>query len=166
MIVWLNGTFGAGKTTTAKELHALLPASHVFDPETVGFYLRVVINEPVDDFQHWPAWRALTAETINQLCLHWLGPLIVPMSLTRRPYLEEIFSALRAPVRHILLHADQEELVRRIETDTEEAGARQWRLDHLRSYQEALPWLRDSAEVIDTTRVPAAEVAAAIAKDL
>ncbi|WP_228834433.1 AAA family ATPase [Nocardia abscessus] len=33
MIIWLNGTFGAGKTTTAGELTALLPGSRIFDTE-------------------------------------------------------------------------------------------------------------------------------------
>jgi hypothetical protein len=40
VIIWLNGTFGAGKTTTAAELLTLLPGSRLFDPETVGFMLR------------------------------------------------------------------------------------------------------------------------------
>lgn len=34
MIIWLNGTFGAGKTTTAHELAKLVPGSRLFDPET------------------------------------------------------------------------------------------------------------------------------------
>jgi hypothetical protein len=31
VIVWLNGTFGAGKTATAAELARQLPHLHVFD---------------------------------------------------------------------------------------------------------------------------------------
>ena len=41
MIVWLNGAFGAGKTSTAKELLQLLPNARLYDPEHVGFLLRV-----------------------------------------------------------------------------------------------------------------------------
>ncbi|WP_049569959.1 AAA family ATPase [Nonomuraea sp. SBT364] len=169
MIIWLNGTFGAGKTTTSSHLMSLLPDARLFDPETVGYYLRQVINEEIDDFQNWPAWRALVAETIDQLFRHWGGRLVVPMTLLRQRYHQEIFSALagrRLPVRHILLHADEDELVRRIELDTVEASARQWRLNHLEVYRDALPWLRESAEVFDTTRTPAAEVAAIIAKEV
>ncbi len=33
MIIWLNGIFGCGKTSTAAELHALIPSSRVFDPD-------------------------------------------------------------------------------------------------------------------------------------
>lgn len=51
MIVWLNGAFGAGKTSTARELVTLLPEARIFDSEYVGFMLRHVLTEPVDDFQ-------------------------------------------------------------------------------------------------------------------
>ena len=40
MIIWLNGTFGAGKTATAKEQLPLVPDTRLFDPETVGYMLR------------------------------------------------------------------------------------------------------------------------------
>ena len=36
MIVWLNGTHGAGKTTTSALVQQLLPDSRVFDAEKVG----------------------------------------------------------------------------------------------------------------------------------
>jgi hypothetical protein len=36
MIVWLNGTHGAGKTTTSALVQQLIPDSRVFDAEKVG----------------------------------------------------------------------------------------------------------------------------------
>ena len=46
MILWINGAFGSGKTTTAYELHRRLkPLSYVYDPENVGYFLRK--NEPI-----------------------------------------------------------------------------------------------------------------------
>ncbi|HEV7899828.1 MAG TPA: hypothetical protein VGP31_18490 [Planosporangium sp.] len=36
MIVWLNGTHGAGKTTTSALVQQLVPDSRVFDAEKVG----------------------------------------------------------------------------------------------------------------------------------
>ncbi|WP_432828086.1 hypothetical protein [Dactylosporangium sp. CA-092794] len=36
MIVWLNGTHGAGKTTTGALVQPLIPDSRVFDAEKVG----------------------------------------------------------------------------------------------------------------------------------
>lgn len=56
--------------------------------------------------------------------------------------------------------------MRRIDTDTVETGARQWRLDHLAPYEAALPWLREEATVIDTTEVSPAQVAQRIATSL
>jgi adenylylsulfate kinase-like enzyme len=39
VIIWLNGSFRAGKTTLAEELHRRLPDAVVFDPENVGLML-------------------------------------------------------------------------------------------------------------------------------
>ena len=39
MIIWLNGTFGAGKTTTARQLVQRLANTRLFDPELVGYLL-------------------------------------------------------------------------------------------------------------------------------
>lgn len=36
MIVWLNGTHGIGKTTTAALVQQLVPDSRVFDAQKVG----------------------------------------------------------------------------------------------------------------------------------
>ena len=46
MIIWINGTFGAGKTTTACELHKRKPNSTVYDPERFGYVL--MANIPKD----------------------------------------------------------------------------------------------------------------------
>jgi hypothetical protein len=39
VIIWINGGFGAGKTTLAKELHRRLPDAVVYDAEDVGLML-------------------------------------------------------------------------------------------------------------------------------
>jgi adenylylsulfate kinase-like enzyme len=51
MIVWLNGAFGAGKTTTAGELTSRIPESRLFDAEKVGEMLWHVLGMPARDFQ-------------------------------------------------------------------------------------------------------------------
>ncbi len=53
MIVWLNGAFGAGKTTAAYELHRRLENSFVYDPENAGCFLRKNMPEEchTPDFQ-------------------------------------------------------------------------------------------------------------------
>lgn len=59
MIIWLNGTFGVGKTTTSAELVRLIPEAHFFDPEQVGVMLRRHATglPKVGDFQDWALWR-------------------------------------------------------------------------------------------------------------
>ncbi|GAA3531678.1 hypothetical protein GCM10022222_13540 [Amycolatopsis ultiminotia] len=165
MIVWLNGTFGAGKTTTARELAGLLGA-RVFDPEYVGYLLRILFPEPVADFQDISLWRPLVVETAARIHEHTGGPLVIPQTLLVESYAEEVFTALAGRglvVRHFVLHAGQDELRRRIETDPAEPGARQWRLDHLGAYAAALPWLRTSGTLVGTEAKPPAAVAREIA---
>ncbi|MFD3929303.1 AAA family ATPase [Streptomyces sp. NPDC058614] len=163
MILWLNGTFGAGKTTTAKELTSRIPESRLFDPEQVGYMLWHVLGQP-REFQDFPPWRGLVVETARQVLDHVGGTLVVPQTVLNERYWHEIHTGLAKadiPVRHYLLHTDDATLVHRIETDTdpEAAGARQWRLDHLTDYNQALPWLREQAETIDTTGIPPSQVA-------
>ncbi|MFF3560682.1 AAA family ATPase [Streptomyces sp. NPDC002574] len=167
-ILWLNGTFGAGKTTTSAELARLLPGAHVFDTEQVGFMLRHVLAEPapVPDFQEWPPWRALAVESIAQVQGFLGGPLIVPQTVTVEAYWAEIRDGLTQrglTVRHFVLHTDSATLTRRIEEDTVETTGRQWRLDHLGAYEAALPWLHAAGTVVDTTDIPPREVALRIA---
>ena len=40
MTIWLSGTFGAGKTATARALAATMPDARLFDHERPGFPLR------------------------------------------------------------------------------------------------------------------------------
>ncbi len=154
MLLWVNGPFGAGKTTATEGLAASREDTRVFDPELVGYLLRRLIVEPVDDFQSWAAWRALVAETAVQLQAHYAGDLLAPMSLLHRPWAEEILARVEAagvPQRHVLLHVDERELRRRIETDEVEAGAGQRRLEAISRYRAAEPWLRGLGLVLDTT---------------
>ena len=50
VIVWLNGTFGVGKSTTSRDLVARWSGSRVFDPEWVGYMLaNNLADHPVAD---------------------------------------------------------------------------------------------------------------------
>jgi hypothetical protein len=169
MIVWLNGTFGAGKTTTGKELAELLPDSRLFDAEQVGSMLGHVSGlPPVRDFQDWAPWRPLVVETAARLLDYVGGTLITVQTVLVREYWTEISAGLAErgiPVRHFVLHADRDTLTARISGDTksESANAGQWRLEHLPVYERALPWLREEGQVIDTTELAPERVARAVA---
>lgn len=165
MIVWLNGTFGAGKTATATELLPMVPGTRLFDPETVGYMLRPNLSDhPVTDFQHWPPWRPLVVATAAELTRYTGQHLIAVQTLLVRDYLAEIFAGLGAaglPVFHVLLDGREDVLRARIESSGE---ARQWRLDHLARYRDARPWLLQEADlVVDTTACTAAQAASQIA---
>lgn len=63
MIVWLNGAFGAGKTTVASALVAAQPSARHWHPERVGHVLRLVRRNPTGDFQDLPPWRRWVVRT-------------------------------------------------------------------------------------------------------
>jgi predicted kinase len=155
MIVWLNGNFGAGKTTTARLLQAALPA-RVFDSEHIGYLLRPIIGDiPCTDFKEWAPWRGLTIETARQVLDFTGGTLVIPQSVLQRDYWTELmdgFAEHSIPVQAFTLHADRDVFEARVAADTDEPTARQWRLDHRDAYETALTeWMHAATTVVDTT---------------
>ncbi len=69
MIIFLNGPFGVGKTTTAQVLVERLPHAMVYDPEVMGSYLHYLLKtvDLVADFQEYVLWRTLTVEVARLL---------------------------------------------------------------------------------------------------
>jgi predicted kinase len=116
VIIWINGGFGAGKTTLAEELHRRLPDAVVYDPEDVGLMLWKWMR-PNGDFQHLPSWRELVVATALSLRRHHADTLIVPMSLIRDAYRAEILGGLAdagEQVLHVFLAADASVLRERL----------------------------------------------------
>lgn len=167
MIVWLNGTHGVGKTTTSALVQQLIPDSRVLDAEKVGETLMDITPglPATDNFQHWPPWRPLVVETARRVLDYTGGTLVMPMTVLVEQYWREISTGLAhhdIPVRHFVLHADQETLRRRIETATPIPSS--FRLQYLEPYAEAArTWLHAEAEVIDTTHRTPTHVARLIA---
>ena len=124
VIIWLNGGFGAGKTTLADELHRRLPDAVVYDPEDVGLMLRKWM-QPNGDFQHLPSWRELVVATALSLRRHHAETLIVPMSLIRDDYRAEILGGLAdagEEVLHVFLEVDAGVLRERLNARVTEPG--------------------------------------------
>lgn len=171
MIVWINGTHGVGKTTTSTFVQQRLPASRVFDAEKVGETLMSVTPglPPTDNFQDWPPWRPLVVETARRILDYTGGTLVMPMTVLVEEYWREISGGLAdygIPVRHFVLHAEQDELRSRIASDPV-YGPSAFRFRYVDVYAEAARgWLHDAAEVIDTTHRSAADVARQIAHAL
>jgi hypothetical protein len=156
MIVWLNGPFGAGKTTVAGELGRRRPDLVEFDTERVGFLLQPVLNSrrPVDDFQEWPAWRRLVVATIRELARELASDILVPQTVLVEGFWREIRTGLVGSgleVRAFTLHVDPVEHARRIDADRVDAQAAGWRHRRLPDYDRARSWLERETTVIDTT---------------
>jgi predicted kinase len=118
MMIWINGAFGAGKTTLAEELHRRLPNALAFDPEYVGYILTQWVPNPSGDFQDIPLWRKLVAEFAIGMSTEYGTTLIIPMTLVNPAYREEIFGLISKAgerVLHVFLEASPEELHRRID---------------------------------------------------
>jgi hypothetical protein len=169
VIVWLNGTHGAGKTTTSTLVQQLIPDSRVFDAEKVGETLMDITPglPEVGNFQHWPPWRPLVVETARRVLEYTGGTLVMPMTVLVKEYWQEISTGLAAhdvAVRHFVLHAADDTLRQRIEGDTV-LGPSTWRLRYLELYAEAArTWLHAEAEVVDTTHLTPTQVAAQVAE--
>jgi predicted kinase len=127
VIIWLNGGFGAGKTTLAEELRRRLPSAVVYDPEDVGLMLWKWLPRN-GDFQHLPSWRELVVATALSLRRHHADTLVVPMSLIRDAYRTEILGALAdagEEVLHVFLAADAAVLRERLDARVTQPG-RDW----------------------------------------
>ncbi|GJF32053.1 ATP/GTP-binding protein [Kitasatospora sp. NE20-6] len=178
MIVWVNGTFGAGKTSACRELVELLPGSLLFDPELVGAGLCRMLPAdrltPVTDFQDLPSWRRLVPEVAAALLAEVPGPLVVPMTLLREDYRDEIFGGLASrglAVHHLVLDPEETILLERIAAREEYPGddarndrVRRWCLDHLPAYRTARRWLHRDAQLVDTTGLDPRQTARHLAR--
>ncbi|MDQ0989244.1 NUDIX hydrolase [Streptomyces sp. V3I7] len=179
MIVWVNGAFGAGKTTTARELTELIPNSTLFDPEDIGAALTQLLPPKhlaeVGDFQDLPIWRRLVIDTAAAMLAELGGTLVVPMTLLRQEYRDEIFGGLaarRIAVRHVLLAPAETILRERIagrelppDLPDGEMRVRQWSYDHIEPYRAALAsWLAADAHLVDTSALTPYETAVQVAE--
>lgn len=120
MILWINGSFGAGKTTVAHELQRRLPDAFVYDPENVGYFLRKNAPEVcrTEDFQDVPLWREFNYETLKWMEGTYPGVILAPMTINRQQYFDEIIGRLvkdGVPVRHVILWAERETILRRLQ---------------------------------------------------
>jgi deoxyadenosine/deoxycytidine kinase len=123
MILWINGAFGSGKTTTAHELNRRLPNSFIYDPENVGYFIRRNTNGLFSkgDFQDIELWREMNYKILSMITEKYDGILIVPMTLVNPTYFNEIIGKLISDgvdVKHYILYAGHEEIKRRIKKRT------------------------------------------------
>ncbi len=89
----------------------------------------------------------------------------MPMTVLVEEYWREISRGLAhygIPLRHFVLHADQDTLRKRIQGDTL-LGPSSFRVRYLESYAVAArTWLHSEAEVVDTTHLTPGQAAVQI----
>jgi hypothetical protein len=168
VIIWLNGAFGAGKTSTARELAGILPGVRQFDPEWVGFMLRAnLADQNFTDFQQLRPWRTLVPAVMQEVIELTGQDLIAVQTVLVREYWQELRAGLDQrdlTCCHVVLRVHPGTLAARIRADDADPGACQWRLDHIGAFEDARPWLEAEADVlIDSTGLTAAQVAGLIA---
>ena len=168
VIIWLNGGFGAGKTTLAEELHRRLPDAVVYDPEQVGVMLWKWMR-PNGDFQDLPSWRELVVATALSLRRHHAETLIVPMTLIRDAYRTEILGGLAdagEEILHVFLEVDAGVLRQRLNARVVYAAdpgvdqrAREFCLSHVDAAVDAAARQPDGTLMLRSDRLTPAELA-------
>jgi len=165
MILWLNGAFGAGKSSVAEALRMRINPSFLYDPEQVGYFLWDNFPEELKrkgDFQHMAIWREMNYKILKHLDGNYAGTVIVPMALYVRRYYDEIIGALISggvDVRHFILTAPKEVILERLAERGEPADG--WAAAHidrcLRAFETEIPGVK-----IDTGDKSADEAVEAI----
>ncbi len=107
MIIFINGSFGIGKTTVARNLRARLPGSIVFDPEPVGLALKFLSRwiplrgRHTDDFQDLALWRRACVWGVR-LSRRLRTTVIVPMTYSNVSYLREVMTGVESGESRVL----------------------------------------------------------------
>lgn len=155
MILWLNGAFGVGKTTTAQVIRQRAPRWRPFDPEHVGLLLAAnLAGVEFNDFQDLPPWRSLVPAMACEISELTGDDLLVVQTVLVQDYWNEMrtrFGQQQQKVVHVLLDAPATVLEERIREDSMERSAEKWRLDHIESYESARSWLLPDADLVVNT---------------
>ena len=98
MILFINGSFGVGKSTVARILRQRIAGSVLYNPEWTG---SVLMRLPIkfkgagtDDFQDIDLWRKSLVKGVKLFRLLARKTVIVPMAICRQDYLDEILSEI------------------------------------------------------------------------
>lgn len=132
MVIFINGSFGIGKTTVARLLVRQLEHSVLVDPEPIGVVLMQVTRawRRVDDFQDLRLWRETSARLIDLLS-RVRGAVVVPMAFTNVPYLRQFLTAARHRDRatfHFCLTAPLPVVRERLRAREIRGGPTEWQL--------------------------------------
>ncbi|MEU8088610.1 AAA family ATPase [Micromonospora sp. NPDC049101] len=171
-VIWINGAFGAGKTTLSQQLTTDDPRLLMFDAELPGFMLREIVPPPASgDFQDLRVWRRSVADTATALLEEYGRTLVVPMTVVVPSYLDEIFGRLRAHnvlVDHFFIDVPTDVLRTRIAAQAvwpddpdRDAQVRAWRLEQVTRCAAAVGLLPADTVMLDG-QLPVARLASEV----
>ena len=165
MLIWINGTFGVGKTHVAQELRRKLPGSIVSDPELPGFGIQRMYPSALrSDFQDSPWWAPTVAGILADLTARHPGPVIVPMTLADPERFDRIVGSLRdggVDVRHAALLASRTTVRRRVRSRFEDPDG--WPMQRYDAVDASLRGERFAAHV-ETDALTLPEVVVAVGR--
>ncbi len=163
MIIFINGPFGVGKTTTAGLLVPSLKRGFLFDPEIIGTFLQRVIGPfyKVDDFQEYALWPVLTVLVARILVVCFRRSLVIPMTVFNIDRWRYIRGGLQSVDREFIsvkLVCSETALRERILSRANEGGPYRWCLTHL---AEGIHIMQNEefGESVQTESVPPDKVA-------
>ena len=122
-VVLINGSFGVGKTSVARDLRRRISGSVIYDPEWAGWAIQRLPSwvhpsgDGTDDFQDVNLWRSSVVAGIRLFRAFAPGPVLVPMTFSRLEYLTQILSGIRSfepEVRVFCLMASLESIRKRL----------------------------------------------------
>lgn len=167
MIVWIDGAFGVGKTTTAQLIVGRSIKWRLFDPEDVGHMLVANLKDlDFADFQDLAPWRSLVPRVAHEISTLTGESLLIVQTVLVAEHWDELqrgFAGVGRNVFHVVLDAGPDTLRSRITSDRVHRDAEGWRLDHIRTFESARPWMTTCADlVIDTSGLQAEQCASQI----
>ena len=177
MILILNGSFGAGKTTVSRLLRRQLAGSRLYNPEWAGSVLMrlprafALQGAGTDDFQDLVLWRKSVVSGTKFFKAFTRGPVIVPMAFSRRDYVDEIIRGMREfddEVKIYCLKAGMPTIFQRLAQRGEKIEDGDDGTWVVRKARECIEAHRDPAfgEPVETEGVSALEVTMGILKRL
>ena len=162
MIIWINGSFGAGKTTVSEILKEKIENSVTHNPEEVGGFLARTMPMKKNCFQDYELWRIINFEIIKYLNTEY-NKVIVPMTVTNKQYYNEIVGRLKSEcidVKDFILIASKDNLIKRLDGRKDST---EWAYNQLDRCVEAFQSDFDGHK-IDTDNKSADEAACEILK--
>lgn len=167
-VVWLNGTFGVGKSSAARKLADTRADAHVFEPEWIGYLLKCLPASPArrQDYQQLRLWRSLTRWSLLLLSRARHGVLIVPMTMVEPQPRGETIDALRRAgitVIEVVLTASQNRIAARMDARGSSPGnwgLRQFtrctaRLQHILEHDQATKVHTDDLDLDEVVEIVA-----------